>query len=189
MLLPSTQCPPHLTANKASSVTVLNLVFGRPSGEIHLPGFGYLIPRPVGGYNEDDMGILGTVFDSCSLGAQDAISRASSGITKMTVMLGGPYLSKSSSRFTEADLSRVLEALVFHLGRPSPLPVPIYWRAWENTECIPVLGVGHLRRIKELRRVLDTFGWGGRLDVVGASVGGVSVGDCVEAGRRVGKGW
>jgi len=170
-------------------VTVLNLVFGRPSGEIHLPGFGYLIPRPVGGYNEDDMGILGTVFDSCSLGAQDAISRASSGITKMTVMLGGPYLSKSSSRFTEADLSRVLEALVFHLGRPSPLPVPIYWRAWENTECIPVLGVGHLRRIKELRRVLDTFGWGGRLDVVGASVGGVSVGDCVEAGRRVGKGW
>ena len=170
-------------------MTVLNLVFGRPNVEIHPPGFGYLIPRPVEGYNKDDIGILGTVFDSCSLGAQDVVSQASSGITKMTVMLGGPYLSESSSRFTEADLSRVLEALTFHLGRFSPLPAPIYWRAWENTECIPVLGVGHLRRVEEMKRALDAFGWGGRLDVVGAGVGGVSVGDCVDAGRKVGKGW
>ena len=167
-------------------MTVLNLVFGRPSREIHPPGFGYLVPRPVGGYSGDDMGILGTVFDSCSLGAQDDVPQASSGITKMTVMLGGPYLSTTSSSFTEADLARVLEILTFQLGRFSPLPDPIYWRAWENAECIPVLGVGHLGRIEEMRQAVDMVGWGGRLEVVGAGVGGVSVGDCLEAGRRVG---
>lgn len=32
-------------------------------------------------------------------------------------------------------------------------------------------------------------GWNSRLAVVGAGVGGVSVGDCVEAGRQVGREW
>lgn len=31
--------------------------------------------------------------------------------------------------------------------------------------------------------------WCGRLDVVGAGVGGVSVPDCIEQGRRVGLRW
>jgi len=49
---------------------------------------------------------------------------------------------------------------------------------------------GHLDRMQEMKKLLTgPDGWGGRLAVVGAGVGGVSVGDCVEAGRRVGRDW
>jgi oxygen-dependent protoporphyrinogen oxidase len=50
---------------------------------------------------------------------------------------------------------------------------------------------GHLDRMEEMKMKFLTGldGWGGRLAVVGAGVGGVSVGDCVEAGRRVGREW
>jgi oxygen-dependent protoporphyrinogen oxidase len=48
---------------------------------------------------------------------------------------------------------------------------------------------GHLERMAELQEVLGGGPWEGRMEVVGAGVGGVSVGDCVEAGRRVGMGW
>lgn len=47
---------------------------------------------------------------------------------------------------------------------------------------------GHLERIEEMRNVLKDL-WEGRLEVIGAGVGGVSVGDCVEAGKRVGENW
>lgn len=38
--------------------------------------------------------------------------------------------------------------------------------------------------MKELKEVLDGPGWEGRLKVVGAGVGGASVGDCINAGRE-----
>lgn len=45
----------------------------------------------------------------------------------------------------------------------------------------------------ELRAVLkkdaSEGGFAGRMEVIGAGVGGVSVGDCVEQGRNVGSGW
>jgi oxygen-dependent protoporphyrinogen oxidase len=41
----------------------------------------------------------------------------------------------------------------------------------------------------ELRAVLREAPWEGRLEIIGAGIGGVSVGDCVEAGKRVGQKW
>jgi oxygen-dependent protoporphyrinogen oxidase len=62
-------------------------------------------------------------------------------------------------------------------------------RSHSHVSCIPTLSVGHLERMDGLRAVLKALPWNGRLEVIGAGVGGVSVGDCVEAGKRVGCMW
>lgn len=148
---------------------------------MHPPGFGYLVPRPAAGYDPPGPGILGTVFDSCALAAQD---QNAAHITKLTVMLGGPHTLTP----THTAVPAVLRQLSAQLGGPA-LPAPLLCRVHEHRACIPTLTVGHLARMEEMRAVLGSAPWGGRLEVVGAGVGGVSVGDCVEAGRGVGNGW
>jgi oxygen-dependent protoporphyrinogen oxidase len=127
-------------------------------------------------------------------------------MVKMTVMLGGPH--PLNPAHTSLDI--ILKHLASHLSPPgSPpkaLPDPLFARIRHHVNCIPTLGVGHLDRMDELRAALGVGGktgsgrqgnggstggniWGGRMEVIGAGVGGVSVGDCVEAGRGVGVGW
>lgn len=164
---------------------VVNLVFGLPSSSslpLHPDGFGYLTPRPVDGYAAaKGSGILGCVFDSSSTAAQDT-----PGIVKMTVMLGGPYISASVSP-PQVDIPTLLFELADQLGRP--LPSPLFVKVHSNTKCIPLYAVGHLQRMERLKSALACEPWNGRMEVVGAGVGGVSVGDCVEAGRNVGRTW
>ena len=181
LLTPATPLP-HLTANTYTSVTVVNLVFPRPpasSPPLHPDGFGYLVPRSPDGYSRGSnrLGILGCVFDSSSTAAQDT----GRDVVKMTVMLGGPH---PRPQFSIPD---VLSELSIHLGRP--LPEPLLARVHHNEHCIPLLSVGHQQRMEELRHVLANEPWTGRMEVIGAGVGGVSVGDCIEAGRCVGKAW
>ncbi|KAF9564531.1 protoporphyrinogen oxidase [Agrocybe pediades] len=193
---------PHLTANPPSTVRVVNFVFAAPPKDIHPEGFGYLIPRPPAGYpHSPSPGILGTVFDSCSLHTQDLPQTEGSHYynnapyTKLTMMTGGPYpqpplpeqlCSSESSGNTPDFVRSLLDELRIQLGKD--LPEPVYWRIWNNEACIPTLLPGHLERMEELKAVL-TSDWDSRLAVVGAGVGGVSVGDCIEAGRRVGREW
>ncbi len=196
---------PHLLENPSSTVHVLNLVFSCPPSKIHPEGFGYLIPRPQTGYPAESKskspGILGVVFDSCSLHGQDSPARPdyyhNSTHTKLSVMMGGPYPvldlpPKFTSPLINEDLPilvrSVLNELELQLGRD--LPDPIYWRIWENEACIPTFTPGHLERVQEIRGcVKDDPEWRGRLSIIGAGIGGVSVSDCVEAGRQVGKDW
>ena len=176
---------PHLTTNTYSSVTVVNIVFRQPSSSslpLHPDGFGYLVPRPEDGYNAaTGSGIIGCVFDSCSTAGQDT-----PGIIKMTVMLGGPYISGSISP-PQIDTPILLSELSDQLGQP--LPSPLFVKVHSNARCIPLYTVGHLQRMGELKSVLTSAPWNGRMEVVGAGVGGVSVGDCIEAGRNVGRTW
>ena len=110
-------------------------------------------------------------------------------------MTGGPYtphrLRSSEVGADPVSMPPFIRSLVrelqIQLGHE--LPEPIYWRIWHNEDCIPTLTPGHLDRMQEMKTFLMGGGWGGRLAVVGAGVGGVSVGDCVEAGRRVGRDW
>ena len=180
-LLSPSHALPYLTTNPFSSVTVVNIIFPPTKQPIHPAGFGYLISRSKEGYSSPSSGFLGTVFDSCSLAAQD---KGSSGFTKLTVMLGGPY--EIDQR--RAEPSVLLGHLQKHLGGP-PLPEPVYYEAIENKTCIPTPTVGHVGRMKELKAKLKDGPWNGCLEVVGASVGGVSLGDCIQAGRDVGKDW
>ncbi|KAF9225889.1 Protoporphyrinogen oxidase [Gyrodon lividus] len=188
---------PHLTANTYSSMTVVNIVFPSlppSSPALHPNGFGYLIPRPVDGYSAaKGSGILGCVFDSSWTAAQD-ISHGGRGITKMTVMLGGPYASPtpcgSSSPAppsSEVDIPRLISELSHQLNQP--LPPPLLVKVHSAPQCIPLYSVGHLQRMEELKRVLASEPWNGRMEIVGAGVGGASIGDCVEAGRNAGRNW
>ncbi|GJE85143.1 protoporphyrinogen oxidase [Phanerochaete sordida] len=172
---------PHLLANPTSSVTVVNLVFPptAPGQPIHPDGFGYLIPRD----KDWNASVLGTVFDSCSLSAQDEYPSADAPrFTKLTMMIRA---EPSSAPVTQAS---VLAHLTQHLAPPHPLPAPVYFAANTMRGCIPTPTVGHVQRMKELRDAARRE-WGGRLELVGAGVGGVSVGDCIEQGRRVGRTW
>lgn len=178
-LLPKQNALPHLTTNPYTSVFVVNLVFSVPPSEIHPEGFGYLIPRPSSDYSHMSPGILGTVFDSCSVQAQDSSTQ----LTKLTVMLGGPHRSLA---LANTSVHVIVKHLEEHLQRQ--LPHPIFSRVWHNKECIPTLMPGHLERMEEMRSVLKDR-WDGRMEVIGAGVGGVSVGDCVEAGKRAGESW
>ncbi|KAI0915182.1 hypothetical protein AcV5_005483 [Taiwanofungus camphoratus] len=189
---------PHLTANPSSSVTVVNLVFPSPPGArpLHPPGFGYLVPRPAAGYSTDGkyesrpdnpMGVLGTVFDSCALAEQDTDSAGRPApVTKMTVMLGGPYSSSP-----EPDVDSLLHHLSVHLSpspSPEPLGAPLIAQIHRHTSCIPTPTVGHVARMAELREAVRRE-WGGCAEVIGAGVGGVSVNACAEMGKTVGKDW
>ncbi|KAF7790522.1 hypothetical protein EIP86_001478 [Pleurotus ostreatoroseus] len=176
---------PHLTANPLSSVAVINLVFPpTPSGRpIHPAGFGYLVPRAPD--EHDSLNLLGTVFDSCSLGAQDEYPSASAPrFTKMTMMV---RLSETSST-GDITPERALTLLTQHLAPKMPLPKPVLFRVHALRGCIPVPAVGHVERTRQLKQAVLRE-WNGRLEVVGAGVGGVSVPDCIEQGRQVGASW
>jgi protoporphyrinogen/coproporphyrinogen III oxidase len=123
--------------------------------------------------------MLGVVFDSCSLVAQD---EGHAGFTKMTVMLGGPYPTWTR----ETSIDNILRNLSQQLGRT--LPCPVHVSMHSHLGCIPVPGPGHLQRVEDMRRALSEH-WEGKLDIIGAGVGGVSVGDCVRQGREAGKDW
>ncbi|KAK0480612.1 hypothetical protein IW261DRAFT_1550920 [Armillaria novae-zelandiae] len=179
LLLPSL---PHLTANPSSSVTLINLVFPVPPNTFHPPGFGYLIPRPQDDYSSPTPGILGVIFDSCSLSSQDTPTTNNS-FTKITVMLGGPY----SLTEDHTKIPVVISQLEKHFGMR--LPTPVITRTYHHEKCIPTLTPGHLDRMAELKGALKSGTWRGRLEVIGAGVGGVSVADCVDAGKRVGSSW
>ena len=171
-----------------SSVTVINIVFPPSKRPIHPQGFGYLVPRPVGGYGKANSGFLGTVFDSCSLEAQDT---GEPGFTKLTVMMGGPYELTSGHTKMENVLAQLQHHLspINHRQGGSRLPWPVYYEVIEQKECIPLPLVGHVGRMEEMKAWLMKGPWNGRLRVIGAGVDGVSVGDCVEAGKKVGSDW
>jgi protoporphyrinogen/coproporphyrinogen III oxidase len=186
--------PPNSSTTESTTTTPL-----------HPPGFGYLIPRPEHGYEdsfasepqqgrepapalETELGLLGVVFDTAGLPQQDHDGEDhvdATNFTKMTAMLGGPYLSAredSSSSLSDAQLvEAVLPRISSHLGHA--LPPPVHYAVHRNPESIPTYLVGHTTRMGELRRALHER-WGGRLKVIGAGVGGVSVSDCVKAGRQ-----
>jgi len=159
-------------------VTVVNLVFPCPPSELHPAGFGYLTPRPLNGYEDaPGCGILGTVFDSCTLSAQD--KAGSKPISKLTVMCGGPYQAEEKRPFS-------LDALVDELFRQLRRARigPIHARVHNQVDCIPVPLVGHLERMKEVERRLEEWPWNGRLGVIGAGVYGAGISDCIKAAHE-----
>ncbi len=178
---------PHLLANPSSSVTVVNLIFPPSATPIHPDGFGYLIPRPSADYSAPSLGVLGTVFDSSALSGQDRYPSPAADMrgrfTKLTVMLGGPFGDPSPTPSSPQFIPALLDGLWMHFGRRERLPEPCLVRVREHRDCIPTPTVGHTVRMKELAVAVKER-WGPHAAVIGAGVGGVSVGDCVESGRR-----
>jgi len=182
-ILPASHQLPHLTANPSTTVTVVNLVFPGHTDTIHPPGFGYLVPRRRDP-DPDALPIIGTVFDSCSLSAQDDPPI----FTKITVMIKGDYplAPPAPSASSTSDIPDLILDILSALSRQlsTSLPDPALWRVHVNRLCIPRYTVGHRRRMEELANQTKEK-WKGRLELAGSGLGGVSIGDCVRAGRKV----
>ncbi|KAF9647653.1 Protoporphyrinogen oxidase [Thelephora ganbajun] len=161
---------------ESSTIHVTNFIFPPSKKPLHPLGFGYLIPRPVEGYEseENSQGMLGTIFDTVSMGRQDTAD----GYTKMGIISGGPYPSAS----TGPNVDVLLKVLRKHLGDRYELPNPIYSMTTECKECIPLFEPGHLKWVEKLRSTLKYYGEN-KVQIIGAGIGGVSIPDCIEQGR------
>ena len=161
---------------ESSTIHVTNFIFPPSEKPLHPLGFGYLIPRPTDGYEseENSQGMLGTIFDTVSMGRQDTAD----GYTKMGIISGGPYRSAS----TGPNVGILLNDLRKHLGSRYNLPDPIYSETTECGECIPLFEPGHLKWVEKLQGTLKYYGEN-KVQIIGAGIGGVSIPDCIEQGR------
>ena len=164
---------PHLAYNPSAHLAIVDIVLG-VADILPIRGFGYLVPRNATN-NSDE--ILGVIFDS------DAVPNQSQRLTKLTVMMGGPYWRHRSSFPNEDDVKeRALRALHSQLGL-SLLTLTshlenIYARVMTDT--IPQYLVGHPQRMAELKAAIKMHPqWRNRLSLLGYSYGGVGVNDCI----------
>jgi protoporphyrinogen/coproporphyrinogen III oxidase len=138
--------------------------------------------------------VLGVVFDSTSLeGVEDSIDAGVANITKLTVMIGGPYWDtyrSSSSSTTTLPTSEDLSAIAFsHLQSVFPgIPQPLFTRSSIHKNCIPTYLVGHGTRLRELHEAVISSEWNGYLTQTGSGYGGVGVNDCIGMGWGVADG-
>lgn len=164
---------PHLAYNPSAHLAVVDIVLGAED-TLPIRGFGYLVPRNATN-NSDE--ILGVIFDS------DAVPNQSQRLTKLTVMMGGPYWRHRTSFPSEDDVKeRALRALHSQLGL-SLLTLTTrveHIRARVLTDTIPQYLVGHPQRMAELRAAVTMHPqWQNRLSLLGYSYGGVGVNDCI----------
>ncbi|ORX40449.1 hypothetical protein BD324DRAFT_647382 [Kockovaella imperatae] len=162
---------PHLTVNPSTTVGVVNFVYPAPPSQIHPEAFGYLVPK------HDPHGVLGVVFDSTALPGLDDHS-----VTKLTVMMGGPYWSTYGSSMPPNLVSPALEHLHGVLPALRSL-TPTHAIPHLQRDCIPTYLPGHYARMRELGAALQP--WHGTLSLAGAGYYGPSVNDCVASAAAI----
>lgn len=202
-LLPSTTTLPKLDYNPSTTVGLVNLVFPVPPDQIHPPGFGYLVPRTADSVffpieqnstnastssNPNPDGIIGVVFDSTSVSGAEESPLASTHLTKLTIMMGGPHWSsypKDPADPTSAPIpipnsDTLPDKAMKHLRKVFPtIPDPLLAEAHIHYDCIPTYLVGHGQRLQELHEKLRGSAWANKLVLTGSGYGGVGVNDCV----------
>ncbi|KAI8873439.1 Protoporphyrinogen oxidase [Ramicandelaber brevisporus] len=162
-----------LTFNPAVDVAVVCLAF--ENVKLPVSGFGYLIPSPV--LAASQTAALGVVFDSDAFPDPNAPT-----ITRVTVMMGGYEFKRilGDSIPDEQLLQHALSTLRDHLGIAA---TPIAHSVRVNRQCISQYLVGHADRVKNLEALTEEE-FGSRLKMAGASLYGVSVGNCIASGLR-----
>lgn len=199
---------PHLLANDAVSVQVLNLVFPPSSRPRHPPGFGFLVPRPPNGYPTSPtfegpdgqpilQNVLGVVFDSFSDENFNPVTQP----TVMTMMMGGafpsyypPGMDEPSSNAAPSTTSHTLspsalkiytDTLNYYLKKEgkAAFPEPTLHALHVHSNCIPTYRPGHLERMSELEKKKTEGVWGERLRLAG-TVMHPSLGNCVKSARE-----
>ncbi|KAG0260696.1 hypothetical protein BGZ95_004381 [Linnemannia exigua] len=195
---------PELTHNPAVTVAVVNLVYPAEQARLASPGFGYLIPRSENSAVKH-RGLLGVVFDSCAIPAQDQ-GASQDNTLKLTAMIGGHMFNEALSQLSSSSASgsagstlelsltgshkddvkefftkTATDAVKKHLkidATPDLIKVHIH------QECIPQYLVGHLQRMQTLDQSLRKD-FDGLLAVTGAGYLGISVNDCIKNAREV----
>ena len=176
---------PNLSYNPSTSVGVVSLVYpGKPS-LYHPDGFGYLIPRSKLDANPE--GILGVVFDSTAVPGIDDVG-LDGHVTKLTIMMGGPYWSSYGTHTRPASAQELVEPALEHIRRVLPALAdvqPLVTSPRLHTESIPTYLPGHGQRLQEINTAILNGPWNGKLSLVGNGYGGVGVNDCVYSGELV----
>jgi oxygen-dependent protoporphyrinogen oxidase len=184
-LVPPTSA--SLSTTQYTTVGVINLVFPLPPSAVHPAGFGYLVPRCSPAQNPQ--GILGVIFDSTALPGNDSASLDGQ-VTKLTVMMGGPWWS---SYVDDPAIPQDAEELAAHALQhvQSVLPVlqsvePLVMLPRLQKDCIPTYVPGHGANLGRLHRILEQDQqWAGKISLVGNGYGGVGVNDCVLSAEEV----
>ncbi|KAK9480761.1 hypothetical protein V1514DRAFT_324396 [Lipomyces japonicus] len=171
----------------AVSVNVVNLFYDR-TNVLPVTGFGYLVPSAVPVKDENPERVLGVVFDSDTVTDEHGVNLqdARKG-TKITVMLGGHYWDEAAAVPAVTDekeaIRQATAAVARHLNRPD-LALPTFAQARFHDRCIPQYVVGHAQLLNRIHdAVIDAYGSGHGLVLLGASFLGVSVPDCVYYSR------
>ncbi|OCF77589.1 protoporphyrinogen oxidase [Kwoniella mangroviensis CBS 8886] len=182
-ILTPNQSLPHLDVNPYTSVGVVNLVYPLPPSQIHPAGFGYLIPRSSPSLNP--FGVLGVIFDSTAI----PLSTDVKGVTKLTLMLGGPYWSTYDPKLTPPKTNEeLINNAIQHLNGIFPHlkdVQPILKLGKIHWDCIPTYTLNHGRRLRELHESIQSGGWNGKLSLIGNAYGGVGLNDCVYSSESV----
>ncbi|KAG0215044.1 hypothetical protein BGX33_001541 [Mortierella sp. NVP41] len=196
---------PELTYNPAVTVAVVNLVYPAEQARLESPGFGYLIPRSENSA-VNHRGLLGVVFDSCAIPAQDQ-GQSRDQTLKLTAMIGGHMFDEALSQHSSSSDSDSEASTSTPLSRGSPSEeeveaffaktatdavqkhlkidaTPELVKVHIHRECIPQYLVGHLQRMQTLDQSLRKD-FDGLLAVTGAGYLGVSVNDCIKNAREV----
>lgn len=169
----------HLLKTDTSTVAVLNLAIRSPN-PLRVPdGFGYLVPRAS--VDTNTLGLLGVVFDSAAVPGQES---SEGNITKLTMMLGGPFFRKGFTVFDQLRslgpgswglelgikgnddddvpqqvqelASMAIDTLCQNLGISKEVLAQsaIKAKLRLQVDCIPRYDRYHLERMKELHHVL-----------------------------------
>ena len=176
---------PHLSYNPYTSVGVVSLVFPGKPQSYHPDGFGYLIPRSDATANPE--GVLGVVFDSTAVPGVDDVG-LDGRVTKLTVMMGGPYWSAYGVSERPEDPESLVEPALRHLRRTLPALAniePLVISPRLHVDAIPTYLPGHGQRLKEMDSALTNGPWYGKLSLAGNGYGGIGVNDCVWSGEGV----
>lgn len=176
---------PHLSHNPSTSVGVVSLVYPGKPQSYHPDGFGYLIPRSDPKANPE--GILGVVFDSTAVPGIDDVG-LDGHVTKLTVMMGGPYWSSYGTLSRPASADELVGPALRHIRKVLPGLAdvePLVTSPRLHTDSIPTYLPGHGQRLKEINTAIYDGPWKGKLSLVGNGYGGVGVNDCVYSGELV----
>jgi len=154
---------PHLAT---VSVHVVNLYYSTEN-LVPVDGFGYLVPSS----EPNPECLLGVIFDSAIF----------PGGTKLTIMMGGYHYDSIDQIPDEDQVTKISLAIIKkHLGiKLKPEIINISY----HKDCIPQYNVGHWKKIKEAHdNILEKYD--GKLSVIGNSVTGVGINDCIRGARK-----
>ncbi|WWC72227.1 protoporphyrinogen oxidase [Kwoniella pini CBS 10737] len=188
----------NLNSNSYTTVGVVNLVYPILSKNLHPEGFGYLIPRPPLNNTKklNKFGILGCIFDSTAIPFKEDLKN----VTKLTLMLGGPYWNSNNNNnkkdFYKPKLEipkneeELINNSINHLENVFPILKeknlkPILKIGKINYNCIPTYKVGHGFRMKELHHEIKQSNWNNKLSLIGNGYGGVGLNDCIYSVQHV----
>ncbi|MGE4620410.1 MAG: protoporphyrinogen oxidase, partial [Planctomycetota bacterium] len=149
-----------------ASMTIVQIGYGPHSGYKEPQGFGFLVPR------DQDLSILGTIWSSSIFPwrAPDQHSLA-------TVFLGGTRDPESVDESEQKLIDRAVSTLEkVHGSELSPSMVALR----KAPMAIPQLGIGHAKRVAEIRSELQSDP---RLVVAGGFMDGISLENCARSGQ------